>query len=237
MTGRRLSRILVSRGIEGVLIPLLKKRSGHISMQWNHFAVVSLGFTLLAPRFHGVGKNENHNFTLALRKGLHAGYRRIALVLRQDTDDNADKVLTSRFCLYQQGIAEKHRVPLFCYKDRSPEFSQRHFSSWFKKYKPDFLLTEGPYVCEWLAALGIAVPQTVSVVDMDLQRFDGSLAGVNSNAEIVGAEGVNLLVRQIESNLLGVPKHPISTLIEGSWQEGNSLLKKVITSRKRRVSS
>jgi hypothetical protein len=54
----------------------------------------------------------------------------------------------------------------------------------------------------------------------------GSLAGIDANAETLGAEAVDLLVGQLHAHEYGIPRREKVVSVSGRWVNGPSLRRK-----------
>jgi DNA-binding LacI/PurR family transcriptional regulator len=222
MTGRRASTILKSRGIRGLLIANPPSAIGHLSLEWQSFAAVAVGFCLSAPHLHYVCNDHASSISLALRKLRHAGYQRIGLVVEPIADQYARGMFLATFLHYQHFLKASFRVPLFNDKKGSAFFTQAAFSDWFHKHQPDAILCVHPRIKAWVEQLGKKIPQDVALITLDLLTSNSKWTGIDARTQIVGTASVDLLVQELQMNVLGVPKFPKAILIEGRWQDGET---------------
>src|SRR5690606_22153967 len=118
MSGRRLSAILAARGIRGLLIPPLSRSCGHLSINWDEFAAVSLSNTIGRPVLNRAVPDQHQPMQLILRKMRHRAYLRPGLLLPAKYDDRVEHRASAAFHFHQQMRPRRHRVPvLLC---RSP---------------------------------------------------------------------------------------------------------------------
>jgi len=105
--------------------------------------------------------------------------------------------------------------------------SREAFEAWFKRYRPEVLVTHGAFVRKRLEELKISIPRDVAFVDIFLQEFEGRTAGVRHNSRRVGELAVEILVGQLHQHTYGVPPFATATLVEGTWFDGESLPSRV----------
>jgi LacI family transcriptional regulator len=96
------------------------------------------------------------------------------------------------------------------------------FQKWFKKHKPEVIVSKASFVQPALAELGIKVPRDVAFVDVFLDDTTGATAGVRQNHATVGGLAVEILAGQLQHNKYGVPEIPTTTYVEGTWFDGKS---------------
>jgi len=103
-----------------------------------------------------------------------------------------------------------------------PVAAPAELARWFEQHRPDVILSKSSFVMPGLKQLGLRVPEDVAFVDLFLEDTSGKVAGVRQNHELVGATAVEILAGQIHHSKLGEPTVATSTLIEGTWFDGQS---------------
>jgi len=76
---------------------------------------------------------------------------------------------------------------------------------------------------EWLAHLGVRVPEDVGFLHVNCPDQSGRFSGIYQNAPTVGRTAVEQLISMVLRCESGVPALPHSILIEGTWQNGATL--------------
>jgi len=224
MTGARLSKVLLTRNIHGLIlepIPYFRTK-GHLSMHWSQFACVVIGFTLPKPDLHRVGPNDYANTRLALRSLYRLGYQRVGLAMRLQDDSRVDRRCTSAYLGYQQDLPPTKQLPPLI----PNRLTERNVMAWFRKYRPDAVLTNEQLIPGWLGHAGLRVPRDVGVAHPNLPRESQTLAGINSRARSVGAVAMDLVEAQLHRNERGIPAEPRLVLVEGTWCNGTSIRSK-----------
>lgn len=222
MNGRRLSSILYSRNINGMLIAPLPVALGHMRLEWQSFSAVALGYSLAWPRLHRAVNHQFRSIRTALRTLRKLGYNRVGLALKASIDERVEHHYTGGFLVEQQRLAEKRRVPLHVPPDR--EWTEKTFARWFQKYRPEVVVSHHEEVLQWLAKLGVSVPNEAGFVHLNCPDASGRLAGIYQNGPDVGAAAADFLVAMLQRNERGVPALPHSILVEGTWIAGATLL-------------
>jgi LacI family transcriptional regulator len=221
MSGRRLSQVLYSRNISGLLIAPLPVALGHMRLEWERFSAVALGYSLAAPLLHRAVNHQFRSMRLALRRLRKMGYRRIGLALRASFDERVDHHWAGAFLVEQRRSSPQDPVPLFVVQD--PEFTREAFLKWRLANKPEVVVSQHEEVIEWLREAGIAVPEKVGFVHLDCPDKSGAVAGIYQNGPEVGTVAVDFLVSMVQRNERGIPPLPYSILVDGSWVDGETL--------------
>ncbi len=221
MTGRRMSEILASRGIRGLLIPPLPQSCGHLSIRWEDFATVALSLTMARPRLHLVVPDHHANMQTILRTLRHRGYRRPGLLLSMGFDERSENRSRSIFYFHQQQFNLRDRIPVHLCR---PEGYERDCLPWLKRYRPDAVVTLGPM--RHLRELDLGdrdYSSRLGIVLLGHARTDAGFCAMDENPLQIGAAGVDQLAGALNRNERGLPVSPQTTLIRGDWVEGETL--------------
>ena len=235
LTHGRLSRILDARGINGVIIASHQREVDvELHFDWTRFSAVKIDYFPHQPKLHNVTNNQCDIVRLAMQQVMAAGYKRIGFVMHRGWDHSVDHLWTAGFLCEQAGIAEKDRIPMLLFPEAEPieawmAESQSHvvvpstmFARWFKKHRPEVIISKADFVMHELKALGLRVPRDVCFVDVFLEDGNGVAAGVRQNHATVGELAVEILAGQLQHNKYGVPAIPTTTYVEGTWHDGAS---------------
>lgn len=220
ITPIRLSQILLSRNVRGVLIPPVPRARARVKLNWDEFAAVTYGSTIFWPPLHTVDCDHFHCMTLLLRKLKKLGYTHPGFVCLTRTHEAIDRTWAAAFLTFQPDAARKS-VPMFI--NRTLDFEG--FAAWFKKHKPDVVISHLEVVADWLKKLGLKIPRDVGFALAARHNAAPRFSGVDERSESVGEAGVDLLVKMIERGEKGIPAKRSTTLLQGELVEGKTLRK------------
>ncbi len=233
MTQERLSQILYSRGINGLIIASHGREMGDaLEFDWENFSAVKIDYFPHQPALHNVTNNQCDIARLAMQKVIAAGYRRIGFVMHRGWDHAVDHLWTAGYLCEQQAVPVRERLPAHLFPEPEPverwlnesksEVSPdpAAFKEWFQKYQPEVIISKGSFVLPLLRKMGLRVPRDVAFVDVFLGDFTGATAGVKQNHTTVGELAVEILAGQLQHNKFGIPKIPTTTYVEGTWFDG-----------------
>ncbi len=233
LTHVRLGQILEARGINGMIIASHQREADvALHFEWQHFSAVKIDYFPHQPKLHNVTNNQCDIVRLAMQDVIALGYRRIGFVMHRGWDHSVDHLWTAGFLCEQANLAEADRIPIFLFPDAEPVEAwmaesksdvvapPQAFARWFKKHRPEVIISKGSFVTQRFADLGIRVPRDVAFVDVFLEAANGQTAGVRQNHETVGALAVEILAGQLHHNKYGVPDIPTTTFVEGTWFDG-----------------
>ncbi|HUJ42057.1 MAG TPA: LacI family DNA-binding transcriptional regulator [Opitutaceae bacterium] len=232
---RRMSDILVARGISGLVIGSHQPAYDQsLDFDWPKFSAVKIDFFPREPKLHNVTNDQRAISQLALQRVLAAGYRRAGFVAPRWWDEAVDLGWSAGFLAEQQRLAPEDRIPPLIYPERpssSPGLPgtgdylvpRDLFAAWFRRHRPEVLISYAPFVLPRLAELGLRVPRDVAYVEIFLGAADGRVAGIRQNCQRVGELAVEILAGQLQQYNFGLPPFPTTTLVEGTWCDGASL--------------
>lgn len=218
MTGRRLSGILEARGIPGfILSPLISRSRGHVSMRWEKFSSVVIGLGYARPALHRVHHHHYLGMMTAMRHLKKLGYKRIGYYGGSVINERMFSAWSASF-LAHHPLPLKQAETLLCLR-REP--SRQDFQQWLAKVKPDAVIEGGHSLPEWLE--GIPLPEQPGIVTLGWRADRPQVAGIDQQADVLGAAAVDLLVAQEQQNERGLPKYPKIVMTEGTWRPGETV--------------
>jgi hypothetical protein len=97
------------------------------------------------------------------------------------------------------------------------------FKTWIKANSPDALISFDPHVPEWLAKLGLRIPDDIGLVVHDWTSRMVGFAGIHQKRNHVAAAAVDLVATQLRHNERGIPEVPRQILIPPAWIGGASI--------------
>lgn len=222
MTDRRMSSILASRGIHGVVVcPAVLPEITHLRLDWRQFAGISFETAVLLPRLHRVAPDYYYNILLALKMLRRLGYRRIGLFLHRQEERRSHHTYLAGFRYFQSGIpAGEHVAPLIY-----DPFDETALRSWLAKVKPDVVIGHHSKLVTWLEEAGHQVPDDMGVAHLSLDGDCEDWGGIWQHKRRIGAQVAEQLVSMIQNNRLGLPDIAYKTLVPGEWRHGKTLRK------------
>jgi DNA-binding LacI/PurR family transcriptional regulator len=216
MPARRLTTVLRSRGIQGILIlPMISSRDCLPLLDWRQFSVVAATNTAQNLNVNRVVPYHLHNVYLALNKLEARAFKRIGLVTEAGDHERVSYAYWAGLALHQQE-GRSAAIPIVQF-DRPDAFL-----SWCRSYEPDsILITEERLgACIEVLMKQEHLPATPLVV---LNHSMGSrLEGIYLHPEIVGKIAADLLIAQIQRGERSFADHPNVTMVEGSWIDSKS---------------
>jgi DNA-binding LacI/PurR family transcriptional regulator len=216
----QLQRVLVSRGIEGlVLLPLRRSRDLTDWLDWRVFATVSATSSVLAPQFHGVQPHHFENMLRACAELKRSGLRRIGLALTQEWDKRVHHCWSAGLA-WQNLFGGTTPVVPFIDAQAGPNITSTTFRRWIERERPDVILCE-TYDRGAFSVMLKALParRRPMIATLNWPNPPAS-AGIDQRPERIGAVAVEVLAGMLTRGEKGIPAQPNTTMIDGSWVIG-----------------
>lgn len=213
MTQQRLAHILQTRGISGVILPPAPT-GFRFDFDWSQFCFARIGFSIASPKGHTVANHQTHTMIELLDRLVGIGHRQIGMIVTKDDDVRVENSWTAGYYIFQRREPSRHLVPPFHEPLSAPAFLK-----WYRRHRPEAIVTTRTEILRWLKEAGISVPEAVGVAHLDAHPRLG-LAGVDQQSEEVGAAALDLVAEQLQNNEKGIPRHAKTVLIDGRWIPG-----------------
>ncbi|MDQ8208050.1 hypothetical protein QEH52_11060 [Coraliomargarita sp. SDUM461003] len=226
MTEQRMSKILWSRGIQGII---LHPFSGSLSKQdarpplnimWERFVTVAMSDTFMNPILNRVIHDHYTSILLAMESLTQKGYTRIGFCLSEDMDLRVNQRWQAGFRVYRANHPIARIEPLIL---KHPDTAS--IGKWIQSKHLDAVIGASSQMPEHLRLLDIQIGTDLAYADLDLDfenpAYNG-ISGIDQNSNMLGIAAVDLLMSGIQRNENGVPKIPLTIQVEGSWQDRGS---------------
>ena len=228
---RRLERILLTRGIEGVLLPPHDSLLDWQDFDWSRFSIVRFGLSVPRPDSNVVTADMYRATVMAISRIHEYGYRRIGLTINGEFNERIGGNLLCGYFYAQKCLALRPALPplLTFLKNRTADELARQKAAlgvWLKTHRPDALLISDIEVPGMMRELGYRIPRDLAVAGATVLDIPGVDAGIDQRAEAIGRTAVETLLKQMNVNEQGVPRFPARILVEGRWRDGKSLPRK-----------
>lgn len=220
MTEKRLSQILWTRGIEGVLIFPLLGNPGFFDMrlEWKRFSSAAIAFSLRSPLLHRSCVHHTQAVLEACRHLRKLGYRRPGLAIEAQQDERTGHHWRAGFLCAQDLVPVPDPVPPLI----TPKWTFETFAEWFDRHRPDVVLGIDRPLVDWIERCGARVPKDVGYANLDRTAEMGPISGIDQNSRQIGAAAIDLIIAGIRQHERGLPANPKTVMIEGTWCAGNT---------------
>ena len=221
LTVSRLDGILQSRGIHGVLVLPSWYAPDWSGLDWTQYAGVYTDYVIERPALHCVCCNHYRSTMSLIARLIERGYRRPGLYVEIGRDQRTQHRFSAAFRSSQETCAGLEIVPPLIVAGRD----RAEFEAWFRRHKPDVVLSHFTEIIEWMEACGARVPQTHGFASLNLLYKTRPCAGLDQQPRELGARAVEMLIAQLQRNERGVPAWPTTTTIPARWVEGPTIRK------------
>lgn len=219
MTPARLRRILQARNIIGLLLAPQPKPGVRLALPLEKLCAVTFGYTLAEPSLHLVALHQFRAMEIAFRRLRALGYCRPGLALAEESDLRADRNWSASFWSEQRALPSRDRVPMLLPR----RLDAAALTRWYRRHRPDVILSIWEEVPQWLAEAGVRVPEEAGFAMLSVREGERSLGGIGENPRLIGARATERVIEMIHRAEYGVPDVPVSTLVDGTWQDGPTL--------------
>lgn len=227
-----LQRVLVSRGVEGiVLLPMKTTTRVDALLDWQRFSVVSTTRSVQSPIFHEIVPDHFRNMLELCGRLTGRGYRRIGLVLHRDYVLRVNHAFNAAAAWHAEYLGP-HTARSYIFEGASP----RHLVRWFRRHRPDVLVTNTAENCHAFAAtLGLSIPGPVAFATTNVYRPEALISGLDERPQSIGATAVEQLAGLVQRGEKGIPTVPTTMSVRGEWLEAKSCPSKTAARSPRRA--
>jgi DNA-binding LacI/PurR family transcriptional regulator len=223
MSQEKASKVLVSRGVRGLLLSPSENTHARFNMDWDSFSVVKFGYSIIEPQAHLVTSAHYSAVATIIKKFAAKGFNRIGYVSAPIFEERVDNNFMAAFLTARYHLPESQAIPILFHEN----LSKPVFMDWFKKYRPQAIVTWNDGVPGWLREAGCRLPDDVSVAIPNLPATATSednrgLCGVVDASLAIGSTAVDLLSTMLLHGERGIPANPLKMLIEGTWVDFSS---------------
>lgn len=240
--GKRLDRILQSRGIHALL--LFEINQSELQLDWSKYACaytnLGLAFNHKDILFSFSAINYYKLTFSAINNLLNRGYRRIGLFMWRTHEELQD------FSFYggYHSALKYNKMPKSCHIPPhywSYLINDQAFLQWMNRYQPEVLITPGgitsPGVFDsskkfvhFLDEYNLKIPEDIEFVHLKLNSLlkKNNFTGFSIPHYSISASAVDLIVNQLHHNEYGPRKldELKSIYLQPKWIEGKTLLRK-----------
>ncbi|MEX2607201.1 MAG: LacI family DNA-binding transcriptional regulator [Kiritimatiellia bacterium] len=220
---KKMEKILLSRGIRGVVFGPLMERKYKIPMEINSFANIAASFVNHGIPISTSMPHHVQNMRLCLHHIQELGYTRPGLYLNPEMDDRVEHRSRGAF-LANTGEGSSFEVGEVLRENAKGD--QLH--DWIRTHRLDVLLTTERDALSWLRKRGVSIPRDLGFLALSANpyAYPEPVSGVNEHPEVIGAFALDLLQGQLHRNDIGPTPFPKEVMYEGSWT-GNHTVRRV----------
>jgi LacI family transcriptional regulator len=222
MTDRRLSQVMKSRGIVGVLLsPVMHEAEVTLDLEWASFAPAVIGSARWNPELHHAGHHHYMAMRMALERLAAAGCRRPMAILEADVNERARRAWEAAFTVFHPSRSAAPDLLWIGLPENRRAVARR-----MKTCRPDAIVVSAHAIVEQLRAVDIAVALELPIINLHWIPTAPEIGGVDQSYDMIAANAVDLVVSQLNSNETGVPPWPRMLLFPGRWVEAAAIVQR-----------
>lgn len=219
---QHVDRILRARSLTAVIVAPLHNQSDPIQLNWPHYCVISLGFSLHKPVLPCVDHQHRTGTQMAVENLIDLGYRRLALINSVAVELRVEQGWSAGF--YGAVHLNEDRVKGFALiSPKITDLCCPEVLDWIRQKKPEVVMTAEYRLYNYLREAGFKIPEEIGFVQLDRQGNMGDVAGIDQNSRAIGAETVSFISLLQTANIRGVPALRNIHLIRGRWVMGETV--------------
>jgi len=221
MSAERFSGMLHHRGIQGLLLGPLVAGAPPPALHWENFSSVRLGVPLPSLTIASVCNDHFFSSLQVARECYRRGYRRPGLLLlrmhRQHFHARWDGGL----------LVGRHLIPKFKQAKTLVLEDWDHMepiADWLEKEKPDVIVSpSSDALLAHLKGLGLRVPRDIGIASLACPEKNHVCSGIWQNGRLIGALAIDSIISMLEYNERGLPEQTRVVMVEGVWNNGQTL--------------
>ena len=146
------------------------------------------------------------------------GYSRIGICLQKQSEYFIGATISDFY--FNAPVTERIQTLYHAFKEETRE---EELVAWLKRYKPEVIVGYDNHLKQWAEKAGYRIPEDVGIVHLALDDDVLDWAGIHSQRREMGGTAIEWLVSLMRNRRFGVPKTPLSILIQGTWRTGITL--------------
>jgi LacI family transcriptional regulator len=215
-----LSRILVARGIRGVVIPPHSAPFRFASANWSDVAVVKIGFSINDLPVHTAGADQYAGGRMAATNMLRAGRQRIGCVISDVLERSTRGNFTAGFLHARDShVAKKYRIPPLVLGLADLRKAEKVFLEWLDRNQPDAILFSPANVVRWVKESRRSIPDNVALAAISISDSPIN-SGLDQLPQEIGRAAIELVTSLIIQRQFGLPEICRRMLIDPVWHAG-----------------
>lgn len=219
---KRLNQMLLYRNIRGIVLLPSFGEPDFQDLDWSHFTGVYVDYLIQRPRLHTVCCDHGLTVFNALEIARERGYKRPGLTITKRTNDRLHGRWVGAYLGYMNAHPELNLIPPLV-TDESNEMAPVHFLPWFRKNKPDIVLSHWIGALEQMKSTGANVPDSHGFICLNLQVAPPQFSGFSQQPRKIGARAAELVISQLAQGEWGPPALPSATMLPSQWREGATI--------------
>lgn len=223
--GRRLGRILFSRGIKGVILCAFRSETDAFQLNWDQFSIVQIECQHLGLSLPMVSTDQMMMAREAVRRLWQHVYRRIGIAVGRGEETYLDHAFTVGF----HGEAALHPElkmvpPLLLVNGYTAEQIAPHLRQWVERYKIEAVISNWMSIPDAIEAIPSKVRPDIAIVELGSNPHENCFGGMIQRDLVVGERALEQLAMLLKLNQTGWVDAPNRIMIPSIWVDGKHRL-------------
>src|SRR5690606_9642530 len=154
----RLNRVLVARGITGVIISTLGLETTQLDLDWPRLCTVKIESLHVRPALDAVSSDQWQAARTGLRRLRELGYRRVGLIAAADDEARRGEPSRTGMLVEQAVVPEAERIPPLLFAGRAEPDLGHLIDGWAREHRVDAVMSNWNNVIDHLRAKEWRVP-------------------------------------------------------------------------------
>jgi DNA-binding LacI/PurR family transcriptional regulator len=221
LSEKRLSSILITRNISGLLIAPFPQAQGHFDFEWDKFCTVVLEFTFTSPAFDRVVHDSYSGMRRIMKECRERGFRRVGVTLSTVANERTELMNVAGYWAEQKADNFFVSIPPLI----QDTWNTDDFERWNGRHGPEVIVTSNVFVNQVeTRSQALQSDQTGTLQLINVNAFPSKhVSGIVQDHASIGAMAMSLLIEKIIRNDRGIPELRKTTLTPGRWFEGTTL--------------
>lgn len=211
----RLLQVLWTRRIQAALIAPLPQRQRELPFDISSLATIGVGASVRSPVIARVASDHFESAFRAVRECHALGYRRIGLILSEETSERLEHRWLGGFLTARERLDLRPAIPPLM----TPETAAlaAAMPPWLERHRPEVVIFGSDE-----RELYSLVPPEVGLVSLSVDEADGELTGIDQNFPKLGKVAMEHLIARLYSSQLGALEEEQIHLVAGRWVPGRT---------------
>ena len=219
---KRLDQILHNRGVQGLVLLPTWSEPDFRELDWSRFTGIYVDYLIQRPALHAVCCDHGLTVFTALEEARARGYRRPGLAVAHRTNARVHGRWVGAYLAYLNAHPELTPVPPLVV-DEADELNPVNFLPWFRKQRPDVVLTHWIGALDQMKQAGAEVTRTHGFICLNLQVAPPNFSGFSQQPKKLGERAAELVISQLSHGESGSPSLPSTTMLPSKWREGATI--------------
>jgi len=221
----RLRKVLIARGIRGMILMPANDGFTSLDFDFHGFAVVAMGLSIVAPTLPKAAHDICGTTSTALKTLTESGHRRIGMISTPHVNELSAYLYVAGLKAFRRATHPRfHLVDLELRHSIDSRRGRDIMTRWIAREKLDAVVSPifGCRLCHILQEEGVEIPQRLGY--LHLTEYPGpDVSYFDHESGIIAEMAVNAVVGMISRNEYHPEVHPYTISVAAKLQEGASL--------------